>query len=243
MTNDLRAFLNTHKPKSTPGIFALARQHLPPHGVAYDLCCGSGQFTQQMRDAGLRAYGFDLADAFIGTEAAQRSGFVVADAARVPAPSASADVVVCIDSLQYFADPGAALQEMARLLRPGGRLVFSTQNNSNPAGIKRRLMEALTGRTWSPWLAHPVENHLTYGQLMRLLDDAGLRVEYVRGQQFLTAWVALLPSFVRHWQPFPGKPWRTLAGMAARARLPRPIEESALRRFAMMLLVRAVKKS
>ncbi len=242
MTDTLRDFLNTHKPKSTHGVFNLVLAEIPTTPrIAVDLCCGDGGLTQQLRERGWQAYGLDLSDHFIGTRAADRNGFIVSDASQTPLRAGCADLVLCVDSLQYFADPQSALQEMHRLLRPGGTLIFSTQNNSSPSGWKRWLMERLTGHTWSPWLAHPVENHLTYGQLMRLLNETDFQIEQVRGMQFLTAWVALLPSFVRHWQPFPNKPWRTLAGVAQRVSLPTFIEKSPLKRLAMMTFVKVKK--
>lgn len=48
-----------------------------------------------------------------------------ADAADLPFPDTSFDVVFCQQALQYFAEQSAALAEMRRVLAPGGRLVLS----------------------------------------------------------------------------------------------------------------------
>lgn len=45
---------------------------------------------------------------------------------RLPLPDASIDVVLCQQGLQFFADRGAALAELFRVTRPGGRLGLST---------------------------------------------------------------------------------------------------------------------
>jgi ubiquinone/menaquinone biosynthesis C-methylase UbiE len=238
----LQAFFNTHKPKSTPRIVEIALAQTPStSGVAIDLCCGTGQLVQSLRERGWRAYGVDISDAFIGQDTPQRTGFAVANVEQTPFADGCADVVYCIDSLQYFQQPEAMLREMGRLLKPNGVVIFSTQNNYNPTGIKRAIIERITGKTWSPWLAHPIENHITYPWLMVELGRQGYRVEYVRGQQFLTAWVSVLPRVVRHWTPQKSKPWRTLAGVAQRTRLPKRLEESFLARFAMMVFIRARK--
>jgi ubiquinone/menaquinone biosynthesis C-methylase UbiE len=47
------------------------------------------------------------------------------DAAAIAAPDASFDVLLCQQGLQYFAQRAAALREMRRVLRPGGRLALS----------------------------------------------------------------------------------------------------------------------
>jgi SAM-dependent methyltransferase len=237
-------FFNTHKPKSTPRIFGLvlAQVESANSEVALDLCCGSGDLTAKLAGKGYRAYGVDISNRFIGSEGDEAAGFVQGDVSAVPFASGSAGLVCSIDSLQYFVDPGATLVEMARLLKPGGTLILSCQNNYNPAGIKKWIIERLTGRSWSPWLVHPIENHITYPWLIATLRANGLEIEYVRGQQFLTAWVSLLPGFIRNWSPWKNKPWRSPASIASRVRLPKAIEESGLARFAMIVLVRARKR-
>lgn len=241
--SSIRAFFNEHKPKSTPNIFTLVSGQVEAGqgDIALDLCCGSGRMTAKLAEKGYCAYGVDISNRFIGVDGEGAAGFVVGDVNNIPFADGSARLVCSVDSLQYFADPGAVLAEMARLLPPGGRLVLSTQNNYNPAGIKKWIMETVTGKPWSPWLVHPIENRITYPWLIRTLQANGFQVKYVRGQQFLTAWVSLLPAFIRNWSPWPNKPWRSLASLAARVRLPRALEESFLSRFAMIVLVRAEK--
>lgn len=69
----------------------------------------------------------------------------VVDAERIDLPDASVDGVVCRYGYMLVADPGAALRESRRVLRPGGRLVFATwaDPERNPWGsvIGRVLVE------------------------------------------------------------------------------------------------------
>lgn len=242
--SELRAFFDTHKPKSAPGNIALALAQTPAdcQGVALDLCCGTGRLTAQITARGLRGYGVDISTRFIGTDGAGAAGFIVGQMEQVPFASGCASVVYCIDSLQYAQDPEAALGEMARLLQPGGLLIFSTQNTYNLAGIKKWLIERLTGRVWSPWLAHPIEHAVSYPWLLRALERQGFEVEAVRGRQHLIAWVSLLPATLRKWSPWRDKPHRSLQSLAQRMPVPAAIEESFLGRFGMILLVRARKR-
>lgn len=239
-----QTFYNTHKPKSTHGIFdnVLDYIHVASDGTAYDLCCGSGQLTAALHQRGFTAYGVDLSSRFIGTQGTEAQGYMVGDVNRLPFPDESAALITCIDSLQYFDEPEKVIAEMSRTLKSGGQLILSTQNNTNPAGLKKWVIQRTTGEAWSPWLVHPIENFMTYGQLMQMLADNGFEVQAVRGKQFLTAWVSLLPEGLRNWSPWPQKSWRSLAGIASRTQFPRSLEESALARYAMIVMVSATKR-
>jgi SAM-dependent methyltransferase len=236
-------FYNAHKPKSTEGIFSHILELVPQDGgVAYDLCCGTGILTNALAERAFQSYGLDIANLHIGKNGQAAHAYIVADVNKLPFADEQADLITFVDSLQYFAKPQATIAEIARLTKPGGYLILSTQNNYNLAGVKKWLIHKVTGESWSPWLRHPIENAISYPQLVRILEDAGFEIEYVRGKQFLTAWVSLLPSFIRNWSAWPDKPWRSLASVAGRTHLPQVIEESLLARFAMIVLLKARKK-
>jgi SAM-dependent methyltransferase len=75
-----------------------------------------------------------------------RVSLLAADAAALPLPSATADTVVCSLVLCSVADPAAAIAEILRVLRPGGRLVWiehvAAPSGSAGAAIQRVLMGA-----------------------------------------------------------------------------------------------------
>jgi SAM-dependent methyltransferase len=50
---------------------------------------------------------------------------IVAPAYDIPLPSGSVDTVLCTDVLEHLEEPGAAVREAARLLRPGGHAIYS----------------------------------------------------------------------------------------------------------------------
>jgi SAM-dependent methyltransferase len=49
----------------------------------------------------------------------------VSDAAAIPVPNASFDAVLCTEVLEHVPDPVAVVQELARVLRPGGKLLLT----------------------------------------------------------------------------------------------------------------------
>ena len=103
--------------------------NIPPSGIALDVGCGPGTVTASLARAagpdGL-ALGLDLSQAMLAravrAEAGPQIGFLRADAQRLPLRDATVDAVVSIAVLQLVPDPAAALAEMARVLRAGGRL-------------------------------------------------------------------------------------------------------------------------
>ena len=94
-----------------------------PGERALDVACGPGIVTGALERAGLLAAGIDLTREMI-REALPRGGrYVQGDVARLPFPDGTFDVAVCRNSCHHFAVPGAVLCEMARVLRPGGRVI------------------------------------------------------------------------------------------------------------------------
>jgi len=79
--------------------------------------------------------------------AAAEIHYVESPAAPLTAPGSAFDVVTCQQGLQFFPDRGAAIREMYRALRPGGRLVVAVwreiQQQPSFAAIDAALRECL----------------------------------------------------------------------------------------------------
>jgi ubiquinone/menaquinone biosynthesis C-methylase UbiE len=111
-----------------------------------DVGCGTGAFARLFAGAvsptGL-VVGLDASPTML--ERAVRStpevnvAYVRADALRMPFRQAAFDAVCCFAALHLFADPRAALDEMARVLAPGGRLAILASCRTRVAPI--RLLE------------------------------------------------------------------------------------------------------
>ena len=75
----------------------------------------------------------------VRAEAGPQIGFLRADAQRLPLRDETVDAVVSIAVLQLVPDPAAALAEMARVLRPGGRLAVMVPTAGRAARFWRML--------------------------------------------------------------------------------------------------------
>jgi len=100
---------------------ALRALALPPGSTVLDLACGTGDFLELLRSGGHRAVGMDLS---WGMLAADRSGapLAQADGADLPVASGAVDGVTCGYALRNFTELATVLHELARIVRPGGRI-------------------------------------------------------------------------------------------------------------------------
>jgi SAM-dependent methyltransferase len=100
-----------------------------------DIACGSGGPTLRIaRRTGCRVHGVDAHEQAIAEARARsdreglagRAVFEPLDASRpLPFPDATFDGLICIDAINHLPDRPRILAEWARVLRPGGRLVFT----------------------------------------------------------------------------------------------------------------------
>jgi SAM-dependent methyltransferase len=104
------------------GEFLDAIVSVPPGATVVDL--GAGEATLRAKLPNARYLAVDRG---IGHGGWDYSGLdVVADAHAVPLADATADLVVCKQVLEHLTDPGRCLREIRRILKPGGRVLLST---------------------------------------------------------------------------------------------------------------------
>ena len=105
-----------------------------PGGRIADIGCGTGRLLGVLTSRGANAVGIDTDPAML-TLAATRGPVTRADAHQIPLADASMDATVTVATLEFTADPAQVLAEMARVTRPGGRLVAAVLNPASPWGI------------------------------------------------------------------------------------------------------------
>ena len=150
-----------------------------------EIGCGRGGFAcwlarQRPRPAEVVAADFAETAIRKGREFAEANGvsgvaWEVSDIQQLAHTGASFDTVVSCETVEHVPDPRRALRELARVLRPGGRLFLTTPNYIGPMGLYRGYMR-LTGRRYTE-VGQPVNNFTTLPRTLAWVKRAGLRVE------------------------------------------------------------------
>src|SRR6266446_6052027 len=133
-----------------------------------DVGCGPGIVTDALARRGLTAVGIDFTAAML--DEARRGGgtYVRGDVERLPFREGSFDCAVSRNTIHHLPDPGAALLSMARVVRPGGRVVIEDMQAPDDDG-KRAYHETIERLRD---VAH--QRTLTRGELGALARRAGL---------------------------------------------------------------------
>ena len=88
-----------------------------------DVGCGNGRYLAGLTAAGARVVGIDLSAGMLATVPAPRPPLVVGDAVALPVADQSADAVLLPHMLYHVPEPGHALDEAHRALRPGAQVL------------------------------------------------------------------------------------------------------------------------
>jgi ubiquinone/menaquinone biosynthesis C-methylase UbiE len=127
---------------------AIATQ-LPPGSAVLEVAPGPGYMALELARLGdLRITGLDISHSFvrIATENARRAGVTIdfrhGDVAHMPFPVESFDFVACTAAFKNFPDPVAALDEINRVLRPGGHAsIFDMRKDAPRDAIDQEVRD------------------------------------------------------------------------------------------------------
>lgn len=110
-----------------------------------DVGCGNGMYLRALVRRGHtgRLVGLDLTPG-MAAAAAMHGPTLCADAQRLPLPTASIDVALCPHMLYHVPDQAAAVAELRRVLRPGGRAIVVTNSVEHFRQVDD-LLASLTG--------------------------------------------------------------------------------------------------
>lgn len=142
-------------------------------GRVLDIGCATGMFLDGMRRLGWETQGIEPSET-AAAYARERMGLDVVTGLLEDThfPDASFDAVTMWDVLEHVHEPRAVLQEIARLLQPGGVLLLSLPN---PDSLEARLI----GRHWLGWDLPRHLNLFRPLQLREHLAHVGLHVSQI----------------------------------------------------------------
>jgi exosortase/archaeosortase family protein len=170
---------------------------------------------------GARVFGVDVSPAIVGQARAAFGsiplGASVADIRWLPFGDDSFDAIYSMGTIEHFAESEAALAEMIRVLRPGGRIVLGVPNRHDPFG--RPILVAALSRVGL--YAYGFEKSYSRRQLRELLQRAGVEVVVETGILFMPGWLRMLDLAFHSWcRPLA---WMTRPAVAACAWLDRHV--------------------
>jgi len=161
---------------------------------ALDVGCGEGRFCRTLSDRGINTVGLDPAPTLIEEARRRHPGgdYRIGSAEELPFQDESFDLVISYLSLIDIPDVKAALQEMTRVLRPGGHLLIANLTSmwsaSNPEpwrtdsegnsyfGLRDYMTERVDWIGGGPWRVQSWHRPLT--TYMSLLLRAGLTLRH-----------------------------------------------------------------
>jgi methionine biosynthesis protein MetW len=111
-----------------------------------DVGCGVGTISLELQRRGFRVSGIDFSS--VGVKKARAKGIEAllcdVDASGIPFEDHSFDVIWAGDVLEHLFDPISMLEEVSRILKPGGKALISTPNDMHSYS---RLSMFVTGRS------------------------------------------------------------------------------------------------
>lgn len=152
--------------------------------------CGTGLILERVAGFARTARGIDLSAGMLARARARGLAVAQASATKLPIASASVDVAYSFKVLSHIPDVGAALREMARVVRPGGWVIAEFYN----ARSIRRLVKALKRPTPVSERTHDEHVYTRYDDAAAIRGYLPPELEWVatRGIRVITPAAKLL---------------------------------------------------
>jgi 2-polyprenyl-3-methyl-5-hydroxy-6-metoxy-1,4-benzoquinol methylase/glycosyltransferase involved in cell wall biosynthesis len=166
-----------------------------------DAGCGSGYFSRILSASGIQVTGIDASASMIqaATEIAMQDKLsdrlqfqVIETIERLSYPDESFAGCICLSVVEYLDRPYRCLDELARVLEPGGTLILSVPHTYSPVGLAHTLLAStLTRSNSSKWRYRSHSNFsTTQHELRKSFSRRGLRLRKIIGFD------AVLPAFL-----------------------------------------------
>ncbi|MCB1547943.1 MAG: class I SAM-dependent methyltransferase [Hyphomicrobiaceae bacterium] len=166
-----------------------------------EIGCGDGELSVRLALQGGRVAAIDVSEEMLAAARRRAEGegadvvFAQGGAEQIPFASGSFDVVVAMTILCFVEEAAPVFQEMARVLKPGGRIVIGELGKRSTWAAARRVRAWLGSRLWRAGVFR------TPAELEHLAASAGLLPIDVRGSVYYppVAWIARLVAPCDAW--------------------------------------------
>ena len=130
--------------------------------IILDVGCGGGRTIQKLAELAQegKIYGVDYAQGSVATATAINQSLMEAgrveihqaSVSQLPFPDAKFDLVITAESLYYWPDPVRDMQEVARVIKPGGMLIMIAESYKNNRfdKVQRPIMKLIGAAQFSP---------------------------------------------------------------------------------------------
>ena len=148
---------------------------------------------------GARAYGVDISEPTVIQARAAFSGnalrCAVADVRELPFRDGSFDAIYSMGTIEHFDETERAVEELARVLKPGGRAIVGVPNRHDPflRPFLATVLQALG------LYAYGYEKSYSRHDLRRMLERAGLTVIAETAILFIPGWLRMLDLACHSW--------------------------------------------
>lgn len=154
-------------------------------GAVAEICCGRGEAFQLLGGRIGRGIGVDVSlsmlQAALDENPDRNLSFVQGDATTLPLASDAFDSVFMLGGVHHVTNRRALFQEVARVLKPGGRFYFREPVSDF---VLWRAIRAVVYRM-SPTLDHETERPLLHRETVPVLEAVGLKCRHWRTHGFL----------------------------------------------------------
>ncbi len=155
-----------------------------------DVGCGGGILSEAMAHRGAEVSGIDMGEAPLkvaklhGLESGVKVNYsrITAEEFAAENPE-SFDVVTCMEMLEHVPDPASVVQAVANLVKPGGKVFFSTINR-NPKAYLFAILGAERLLKLVPQGTHDFKKFIQPAELANFMRAAGLEIDKLAGMTY-----------------------------------------------------------
>lgn len=155
-----------------------------------DIGCGGGILSESMAQKGAQVTGIDMGEAPLSVaQLHSLEAQVEVDYQRITAEelaeqqAGAFDVVTCMEMLEHVPEPASVIAACAKLVKPGGRVFFSTINRS-PKAFAFAIVGAEYVLNMLPKGTHEYEKFIQPAEMDQWAREAGLEFIHLTGMTY-----------------------------------------------------------